>query len=202
MKGHTESRDSLIGVPVATLVEAARAGDDKAWKALVDRFSGLLWAIARSHRLSATDAADISQTTWLRLFENLDHIENPESVGAWLATTARREALRILRVSGRQAPASEDSIAYLGDADTTPPDGRLLAEERDRALWALIGRLPTRCQLMLRLLTTDSPLSYDDLSVAVGMPRGSLGPTRARCLEHLRRLAEEAGISSEDAHSS
>ena len=85
----------------ADLVFAAKAGDSQAWNALVDRFASTVWAVARAHRLSAADAADVSQTTWMRLVEHLDRIEQPERVGAWLATTARRESLRILRLGGR-----------------------------------------------------------------------------------------------------
>jgi RNA polymerase sigma factor (sigma-70 family) len=202
MNGQTAVDGRLSDSPVSMLFEAARDGDDKAWQALVDRFAGLLWAIARSHRLTATDAADVSQTTWLRLFENLHRIENPDSVGGWLATTARREAMRVLRRSGRQRPANDDSMSALTDVHAPPLDARLLADERDRALWELISVLPTRCQLILRLLTTESPLSYDDLSEAACIPRGSLGPTRARCLEHLRKLAADAGISGESTGSS
>jgi RNA polymerase sigma factor (sigma-70 family) len=200
MGAHTTVSERLADAPVAMLVEAARDGDDRAWRALVDRFGGSLWAIARSHRLTATDAADVSQVTWLRLFQNLDRIEAPERVGAWLATTARREAMRVVRLSGRQQATSDDSMASIGD-DVPPMDAYVLADERKRLLWELISRLPTRCQLILRGLTTESPLSYDDLSEAARIPRGSLGPTRARCIEHLRKLVAEVGISDEDARS-
>ena len=82
-----------------------RGGVVAAWNAIVDRFAGLVWGVARRHRLSASDAADVSQTTWLRLVEHIDRIQDPERVGGWLATTARHEALRVLRISNRELPS-------------------------------------------------------------------------------------------------
>src|SRR5262245_50547155 len=102
---------------VAELVQAAADGDRDAWDALVDRFNGLVWSVARSHRLSTIDASDVVQTTWLRLVENLGRLQDPERVGAWLATTARRESLRALRHSARQVPTE--------DVPDTPTDTHL-----------------------------------------------------------------------------
>ena len=92
---------------VAELVRAAAEGDQAAWNGLVDRYNGLVWSVARSHRLSMADASDVVQTTWLRLVEHLGRLQDPERVGAWLATTARRESLRALRHSARQVPTEE-----------------------------------------------------------------------------------------------
>ena len=156
-----------------------------------------MWSVARRHRLSQSDAADVSQTTWLRLVEHLDRIEDPERVGGWLATTARHEALRVLRISDRQLPsAHDDFIDLLPAQDDTPVDSDLLTEERDRELWELIALLPPRCQVLLSVLTAESRLSYVEVGEALEMPTGSIGPTRARCLEHLRRLAASRGITS------
>jgi len=182
---------------VTELVSGAAGGDPAAWDALVDRFAGTVWAVARGHRLSAADAADVSQTTWLRLVEHLDRIEQPDRVGGWLATTARRESLRLLRMNGRQVPTAEELEPDLCHGQL-PPDHAIVIDERNRTLNDLVDRLPVRCQLMLRLLGADSPLSYRELSEALDMPIGSLGPTRARCLEHLRRLAMRSGLSLED----
>src|SRR5579862_4969584 len=91
----------MDGDEVAGWLRAAAGGDAKAWDCLVERFNNLVWAVARSHRLSSADAADVSQTTWLRLVENLDRIQQPERLGAWLATTARRESLAAIRRGGR-----------------------------------------------------------------------------------------------------
>jgi RNA polymerase sigma factor (sigma-70 family) len=183
---------------IAVLVRAAAAGDHHAWNGLVDKFASTVWAIARGYRLNAADAADVSQTTWLRLVENLNRIEQPERVGAWLATTTRREALRVLRMAGRQIPNGDDFEVLPDIATSVSPDRGLLASERDRLVSELVEQLPVRSQLLLRLLSADSPLSYRDISEALSMPIGSIGPTRARALEQLRRLALRAGFQLED----
>jgi RNA polymerase sigma factor (sigma-70 family) len=179
---------------VAELVRAAADGDRAAWNKLVDRYNGLVWSVARSHRLSQVDASDVVQTTWLRLIEHLDRLQDPERVGAWLATTARRESLRTLRQSARQVPTEE-----LPDAGTDAQlDAALLTAERDRALWQAFGGLSERCQALLRVLVADPPPSYEAVSAALDMPIGSIGPTRQRCLERLRGLAEGEGVTATD----
>jgi len=191
--------DSADRHPALTnLVRRAAEGDSDAWNQLVERFAGMVWAVARSYRLNASDAADVSQTTWLRLVQHLDRIEQPERVGAWLAITARHEALRVARQASRQLPIGDHIIIDLVAEDGVSNDDALLANERARELWALVMRLPARCQLILRLLTADPPLSYRDLGEALDMPIGSIGPTRARCLDHLRKIASSAGISVEE----
>jgi RNA polymerase sigma factor (sigma-70 family) len=195
--GPTEQVHDPSGV--GELVRRAAAGDQRAWNALVDRFASTVWAIARGYRLSEANAADVSQTTWLRLVEHLERIQQPERVGAWLATTARRESLRVLRMSARQLATGED-FDILPDPTPEPfPADEQVARDRDRILGELVGRLPSRCQLILRLLSADTPLRYRELSESLGMPIGSIGPTRGRCLEHLRRLALREGISLSDA---
>jgi RNA polymerase sigma factor (sigma-70 family) len=187
--------------PLVDLVRRASEGDQAAWNAIVDRFAGTVWAIARAHRLNEATAADVSQTTWLRLVEHLDRIERPERLGAWLATTARRESLRVIRMAGRQVPTGEDFDLIEAPASHGPVDGHVLAEERNQVLGALVSQLPCRCQLILRLLSADTPLSYKELSEALEMPIGSIGPTRQRCLEHLRRLGARVGLVLGDAFS-
>ena len=178
---------------VAVLVRAAAAGDERAWNALGDRFSKLVWAIARNHRLCAEDAADVSQTTWLRLAEHIDRLQDPSKVGGWLATTARHEALRLLRGAGRQIPMGDD----LPEPDTLAPpvDADLLRDERDVLLWRAFARLPERDQALLRLLVSDPMPSYEEIGAAMGMAVGSIGPTRARCLERLRREAQTVALA-------
>lgn len=204
---HVPPREADAGdasvVSLSLLVERARGGDGNAWNAIVDRFAGLVWAVARRHGLGHSDAADVSQTTWLRLVENLDRIRDPERVGGWLATTARHEALRVLRISDRQVATDDEDFVDLADGvDDTPVDADLLTEERNRELWDLIAMLPPRCQLLLTALTSESELSYVEIGQALDMPTGSIGPTRARCLEHLRRLAARRGITSAHGASS
>src|SRR4051794_30382531 len=163
---------------VAELVRAAAEGDQAAWHELVDRYNGLVWSVARAHRLSTVDASDVVQTTWLRLVENLDRLQEPERVGAWLATTARRESLRSLRFSARVVPTETELLPDPGT--DAPAAAALLASERDRALWTAFGGLSKRCQVLLRLLVADPPPSYEDVGAALDMPIGSIGPTRQR----------------------
>ncbi|MBO0728044.1 MAG: sigma-70 family RNA polymerase sigma factor [Acidimicrobiaceae bacterium] len=180
------------------MVERAARGDQGAWNELVDTFSSTVWAIARGHRLNAADSADVFQTTWLRLVEHLDRIQQPERVGAWLATTARRECLRLIRLAGRQVPGGDD-LDVLPDPDSfRPPDSALVTAERSKVVNQLVEQLPVRSQLLLRLLSADTPLSYAEISEALQMPVGSIGPTRARALEQLRRLAVRNGVDLED----
>jgi len=191
---------SLRDQSVTELVSDATGGDSAAWDALVDRFAGTVWAVARGHGLSASDAADVSQTTWLRLVEHLSRMECPDRIGAWLATTARRESLRVLRMTGRQLADTDEHLE--SDLCGQIPSHQVATiDVRECTLNDLVERLPVRCQLMLRLLGADSPLSYRELSEALEMPIGSLGPTRARCLEHLRRMAMRSGVSLEDLDS-
>lgn len=195
----TESRAArrlpvrLGGEEVASLALAAAAGDQRAWERLVAEFSGLVWAVTRAHRLSRSDAADVAQTTWLRLVEHIGRIQDPGRLGAWLATTARRECLRLLRTAARTMPA-DDEFLEQEPSDATV-DADVLLAERDAALWQAFDRLPGRDQALLRLLVADPTPSYDEIGAALGMPIGSIGPTRARCLERLRREAAVVGVT-------
>jgi RNA polymerase sigma factor (sigma-70 family) len=181
-----------VPVNVSAAVEAAANGDRAAWSALVDRFTPLVWATVRAHRLSDADAADVVQTTWLRLVEHLERITDPERVGAWLATTARRESLRVIAGGARVTPTEAlDDVA-----DRTPGPAQAVAlQERDATLWRALDRLGDRCRALLRLLVNDPPPSYDEISAAMDMPVGSIGPTRARCLARLRDEIETLGIN-------
>jgi RNA polymerase sigma factor (sigma-70 family) len=178
---------------VGQLVRLAASGDRRAWESLVDRYEGLLWGIARSHRLDEASASDVVQTTWLRLLEHLDDLRNPDALGGWLATTARNECLRVLRHHARQIPIEDDRIPE----DAVPPvaEARLLGEERAAELWGALATLSARCQALLRLLASDPAPSYEDVGTALDMPVGSIGPTRGRCLASLRHALTGARIS-------
>jgi len=168
----------------------ASTGDQVAWNAIVDRFSGLVWATARAHRLSRGDAADVAQTTWLRLVEHLDRIREPERLGAWLSTTARHESLRLIRRAAREEPSDESDLFEAPDSVSL--DRHLLDEERHGMLWRAFAKLSERCKRLLRLLMADVEPSYEEVGAALGMPVGSIGPTRIRCLEKLRTMTEIA----------
>jgi RNA polymerase sigma factor (sigma-70 family) len=176
-------------VPEATpglWLRDAAGGSNTAWGQLVDHYSGLLWSITRSFRLSAPDASDVIQTTWLRLVEHLGRIEQPDRVGAWLATTARNECLVALRRSARVTPAGSEFLDDVADKGPAPDHG-LLTVERDTALWAALGSLSELCRNLLRVLASDPQPSYVEVGAALSIPVGSIGPSRARCLEQLRR---------------
>lgn len=192
------------------LVNAALGGDQSSWDELVRRYSGLVWSVARGYRLGPADAADVFQTTWLRLAEHLGRINKPSQVGAWLATTARHEALRIARGATRIVPAEEATLVALGQVDDYSPERAVLDAEQarlnsDRAarLWRAFGELPARCRELLRILIASPPPSYAEVAAAMGMPVGSIGPTRARCLQRLReRLTGEVSAAGTVAHDS
>ena len=185
---------------VTELLARAADGDSGAWNALVDRYTNLLWSVARSHRLGDADAGDVVQTTWLRLVENLGRIEDPERLPGWLVTTSRRECLRILKRSGRETVGNGDDTA-LDVVDELAPalDAGLLTQERDAALWQCFTRLSERCQQLLRVLMAAEPTAYAEVSESMGMPIGSIGPTRMRCLDRLRVLTRETGYVFEPA---
>lgn len=183
-----------MGERDADLVRSAADGDEEAWRALVDRYARSVWAVVRSHRLRTGDAADVYQTTWLRLVENLDRIAQPERIGSWLVTTARREALRLLRVRQREVP---DPDAHDPGPDHRPgPEDVVVLDDERAAVARAFDRLSTRCQLLLRLWLQDSHRGNADIAAQLGTPVGSVGPTRARCLAHLRRLLEESGADT------
>jgi RNA polymerase sigma factor (sigma-70 family) len=170
------------------LVDTASAGDQRAWNALIDAFAPMIWSIARAHRLRDADAADVAQATWLSLLEHLTDLREPDRVGAWLATTARRECLRILRGAGRRILYGDDCPEH-ESADPGPGD-RLLVSERDAALWRSFSRLRPSDQALLRLLMTDPRPAYEEISAALDIPIGSIGPTRGRALARLREQLE------------
>ncbi len=180
--------------PVAPLFHAAAAGDQTAWNALVARYINLVWSVARSFRLSEADAGDVVQTTWLRLLEHMDSIQDPERLPGWLTTTARRECLRVLRRSNVELVAiNEDATFDIADELAPALDAALLDDERDVVLWQCFGQLSDRCRRLLRVLMAAEPQAYAEVSLAFGMPIGSIGPTRMRCLDRLRAITEAQG---------
>ena len=185
---------------VAELVAAAAGGDEGAWSRLVDHFAGLVWSVIRGYRISTADSADVSQTTWMRLAEHIHKVREPERIGAWLATTAGRECLRMIRQNQRAVPSDDVFLTEVPDADpAVAPDHRVLALERDGELWEAFSELPAKAQVLLRLLFADPPPSYEEISAATGMPIGSIGPTRGRYLAQLKARMELRILDSAEA---
>jgi RNA polymerase sigma factor (sigma-70 family) len=171
------------------LLTAAARGDQAAWDLLVSRFARLVWSVARSFRLSDADAADVCQTTWLRLVEHLDAINDPDRLAGWLATTARRESLGVLRRRDREVPVY-DSPQEEDEDEDQDPERRTIEQDEHRELWDAFDRLSERCRSLLRVLAVSPLESYAQVAAALSIPVGSIGPTRARCLDRLRaRLA-------------
>lgn len=173
------------------LVRAAADGDHQAWDALVARYVALLWSIAFRHGLNENDAADVVQNTWLRLFEHIDDLREPARVGSWLATTAQREALRIVAQHKRLVP-SDDEAAFDGADRLQPPvDEGLLARELAGEAVAALDALPPTWRALVVALTQDPPLTYEEIVADLGVPIGSIGPTRGRSVRKLRELVAE-----------
>jgi RNA polymerase sigma factor (sigma-70 family) len=176
------------------LLAAAVNGDQRSWEIIVDRYADLVWSVARSFRLGRADAADVSQATWLRLVEHLHDVKDPDRLGAWLATTARREAIALVRRSVRTTPTA-DTWPFDGNDDSEPLDGEILRTERAVTVRKAFQQLSGQCQQLLGVLMADPPPTYAEVGAALGIPVGSIGPSRARCLGVLRRqLSQQDGL--------
>jgi RNA polymerase sigma factor (sigma-70 family) len=151
----------------------------------------MIWAVARAHRLHDANAADVAQATWTRLLEHLDRIEEPARIGAWLATTARRECLRVIRDSHRSVLYGDEAPEH--EAPDMLPGEALLISERDSALWESFSRLRDSDQALLRLLMAEPRPPYEEIAAALDIPIGSIGPTRQRALARLRRELDKQG---------
>ena len=170
------------------LVLSAAAGDAQAWDTLVSRYVALLWSIAFRHGLNENDAADVVQNTWLRLFEHIDDLREPARVGSWLATTAQREALRIVAQRQRTVPSDDEAAFECADRLQAPVDEQLLARELADEAKAALDQLPPTWRALVVALTQDPPLTYEEIVADLGVPIGSIGPTRGRCVKRLRAM--------------
>ena len=181
----------VADLDAARLLRRAALGDTRAWERLVDKFGRLIWSITRDFGLREVDAADVFQTTWMRLVEHIERIEHADRVGSWLAATARNECLRCLATHKRLVLVTEaDDV--LGDRAEhgAEVDEALLAGERAETVRAAMAHLPRRGRRLLELLMADPPASYAAISDELGLPVGSIGPTRGRLLARLRDLLE------------
>jgi len=172
---------------LAPLVQAVRANDNAAWSELVRRYDARLRTIARSYRLSPADVDDVLQAVWLCLHQKLDRLRDPNALSGWLATTTRRESLRVLQLHVREQ-LTDDPDLLEGD-EGQRPDSELLASERHDVLRRALGTLPTH-QRRLMVLIASAPADYGRISATLDMPIGSIGPTRARGIARLERHPE------------
>jgi RNA polymerase sigma factor (sigma-70 family) len=188
--GMTMAEQGVDSCNVAELVRRATDGDRHAWERLVDQYARLIWSITVEFKLIESDAADVAQTTWLRLLQHIDRIEYPDRIGSWLAATARNECLRSLAARKRVVLGHEDD--ELQSVATYEPeiDERLLADENAQVVRDALSRLPRRWQRLLEMLMADPPMPYTEISDQLGLPIGSIGPTRGRCLARLRVLLQ------------
>jgi RNA polymerase sigma factor (sigma-70 family) len=167
------------------VVTAAARGDQSAWSALVARFRGRILRVTRAHGLNHHQADDVAQETWLRLFRNVGGVRNPEALGAWIDTTARRESLRAIRGGRREDLTGEE----LGVEVTTPddPDAELL-QERRAELASALEQLPEHQRRLIESLIGEPEPTYAAVAEQLGLPIGSIGPTRGRCVKRLRHI--------------
>jgi RNA polymerase sigma factor (sigma-70 family) len=182
----------------AALIARCRRGEAAAWAALVKRFQRLVYTVPRRAGLSDAEAADVFQLSFVRLLEHLARLDDPSRVRAWLVTTARRETLKVLEQRRRYANAptaqhadddpAEDPLERLPDPDPLPEDQLAALQDQDRVRRA-VERLDERSRRFVELLfLEDPPLAYAEIARRLGIAEGSIGPTRARCLDKLRRL--------------
>lgn len=181
------------------LVARVTDGDREAWNDLVEGLKRVAWRSIVSVGLSEHDGKDAFAATFFRLLENLDSVREPEKLPGWVATTARREAYNVIRTRTRTLPV-EDLGVDRPSVTTAPVDERLLDAELLRAVAAAVQRLGPRDRQLLVLLTTEPPLSYDEISEQLDMKRGSIGPTRQRILAKLRRSPEITPFLEGDDH--
>jgi RNA polymerase sigma factor (sigma-70 family) len=175
----------------AELVGAARAGDERAWAALVRRLEPMLRSVARGYGLSAAQVDDVVQSAWMLLFEHIGDLRAPEAVVAWLSVTVRREAFRMLQRHVREYLTDDPSVGEI--ADTVGPDAQLLQSERGSALRRRIATLPERHRSLMELMLSEPALDYRQISARTGIPTGSIGPIRGRCLV---RMANDPAIQA------
>jgi RNA polymerase sigma factor (sigma-70 family) len=175
---------------VAGVVQRAAEGDRWAWDRLVEQYARLIWAMTRDFKLAESDAADVFQVTWLRLLEHIGRLERPDRVGSWLAATARNECLRAVAARKKLVPVPDAAALHDPAAPQPEIDERLLADERDQAVQEALTRLPQQWQRLVKMLMADPPAPYAEISDQLGLPVGSIGPTRGRCLARLCDLLQ------------
>ena len=169
------------------LVQAAAAGSSHSWDGLVERFGARVWSPARAYGLSLDEGAEVVQTTWLRLAEQLARVrDGPDRIGVWLASTARQESLRLLgtRVAGHADPGQEEPAAV---AMATPREPEVM-------LWRVLRDLPEHCRRLLRILSAVPPPDQEELAAALDLMVADVPAARAACLEEFGYRMASIGI--------
>jgi RNA polymerase sigma factor (sigma-70 family) len=180
---------------VIALVARVGDGDQEAWDEIIERYSPLVWNICGRYQLNRHDIDDVGQSVWLLLVENIASLREAAALPGWLATTTKRECLRVLRAGRRHEHAdlpAEDQMP--SDPDAMAIEEEVIVAERNAALRAAFAELPPRCYQLLSMLVSDPPPPYAEISAKLGIPVGSIGPTRARCLARLRRSPHLAAL--------
>lgn len=183
------NRFSEVGI----LLERAKRGDHKAWNKLVEHFQSLVYSIPARMGLQTEDCNDVFQATFVALYQNMQNINEPKALSKWLAVTASREALRVKRLGSKhqgeipEEISLEDLLVY---EERSAEESAIQALENDK-IWKAVRSLPERCKRLLEVLFSSENLSYEEISHRTGMPIGAIGPTRARCLEQLRKILQK-----------
>lgn len=180
----------------AELVDQVLQGSQGAWDRLVLRYTPLIRSVTRRYRLNDSDADDVRQTVWIRLFEHLRELRDPQALPAWISTIARNEVMRILKAGSRTVPVGMATAPCLERAFAPDFDRDLLRCEFDRAVRSALGRLNPGQRRLMELSLAAPDLSYTDISRQLGIPLGSVGPTRSRCLDKLRAAPEVRALAS------
>jgi RNA polymerase sigma factor (sigma-70 family) len=180
---------------IASMLSATREGSEAALGDIITELTPMLWQVARATGLSRQDAEDVLQTVWTRLLSHLDGIRDARALIPWLVVTTRREAWRQRAAGRRQLPAEASWFAALPDAGPGSED-QIISADQDRALWSAFAQLSPRCQELLRIVAFVPRPDYQAVAAELGIPRGSIGPTRGRCLAKLRVLLGDSSDRS------
>ena len=184
---------------VTDLVATARNGGKQAWDTLVERYAPLVWSVCRRHQLGDTDAQNVGQIVWLQLLDHLGSVPDPAALPGWLATTTRRECLRVLHAArGPQAARDAGDADSAADEQIGTAEQELLLADRHAALREAMARLPPGCRQLIALLIEDPPVPDAEISARLGIPIGSIGPNRGRCLDKLRDHPPIAALINAD----
>jgi len=182
------------------LIERCLRGDEAAWRDLIGRYQGLIYSVPRRMGMSPEASADVFQTVCVLLYQRLDSIRDPGRLGGWLLTTSSREAIRASRRAKRVVQIDNGRDPETTSAAEELPDVRPLADvdreaiERAQILRSALAEMSDRCRTLLEAFLDDGDANYRDVARRLGIPIGSIGPTRARCFEKLRVVLAERGI--------